>query len=156
MNKVIKLEAEGVVIATSEHGNIRALYEWLNFNPSVGDIVDIYEDGEELIIHKTTFSENPRVEDKIHINIVNENSQQQFNSNNNGYVQSGKVVNKWLYVIVALFLGGLGAHKFLVGKIGSGIVYLLFCWTAIPSIIAFFSAISAAFKPADRNGNIVI
>lgn len=39
--------------------------------------------------------------------------------------------------VLAFFLGGLGAHKFYLGRIGWGIVYLLFCWTFIPSVIAF-------------------
>ncbi|EOW7235823.1 TM2 domain-containing protein, partial [Cronobacter sakazakii] len=33
--------------------------------------------------------------------------------------------------------GGFGAHKFYLGKIGQGLLYLIFCWTFIPSIIAF-------------------
>ena len=36
--------------------------------------------------------------------------------------------------ILAILLGTLGAHKFYLGKIGWGIVYLLFCWTYIPTI----------------------
>lgn len=39
--------------------------------------------------------------------------------------------------LFAIFLGGLGAHKFYLGQVGMGILYLLFCWTFIPSIIAF-------------------
>lgn len=42
---------------------------------------------------------------------------------------------------MALFLGGLGIHKFYLGKSGAGIVYLLFCWTFVPEIIAFIEAI---------------
>ena len=34
-----------------------------------------------------------------------------------------------------------GVHKFYLGQIGLGVVYLLFCWTFIPSIIAFFEFI---------------
>lgn len=43
-------------------------------------------------------------------------------------------------VLLALFLGGLGIHKFYLGKAGMGILYLLFCWTYIPAVIAFFEA----------------
>ena len=39
--------------------------------------------------------------------------------------------------ILAFFLGGLGAHKFYLGRIAAGILYLIFCWTFIPSLIAF-------------------
>lgn len=39
--------------------------------------------------------------------------------------------------LLAFFLGGLGAHKFYLGKVGQGILYLLFCWTFIPAIISF-------------------
>ena len=49
--------------------------------------------------------------------------------------------NKWVAVILAFFLGGLGAHKFYLGQIGSGILYLLFCWTFIPALIAFIEGI---------------
>ncbi len=44
-------------------------------------------------------------------------------------------------VVLALFLGGLGVHKFYLGESGMGIVYLLFCWTFIPAIVAFLEAI---------------
>lgn len=40
---------------------------------------------------------------------------------------------------LALFLGGVGAHKFYLGK--NGWFYLLFCWTLIPAIIAVINAI---------------
>lgn len=43
--------------------------------------------------------------------------------------------------ILALLLGGLGIHKFYLGKGGQGILYLIFCWTWIPSIIAFIEGI---------------
>ena len=43
--------------------------------------------------------------------------------------------------ILALFLGGIGIHKFYLGKTGQGILMLLFCWTYIPSIIGFIEGI---------------
>lgn len=43
--------------------------------------------------------------------------------------------------ILAFFLGGLGVHKFYLGQIGLGVLYLIFCWTFIPGIIAFIEFI---------------
>ncbi|OAL76478.1 hypothetical protein AY608_08805 [Acinetobacter terrae] len=43
--------------------------------------------------------------------------------------------------ILAFFLGGFGVHKFYLGQIGWGIVYLIFCWTFIPAIVAFIEFI---------------
>lgn len=43
-------------------------------------------------------------------------------------------------LLLALFLGGLGAHRFYLGQTGLGILYLVCCWMLIPSIIAFFEA----------------
>jgi len=49
--------------------------------------------------------------------------------------------SKVVAFLLAWILGGLGAHKFYLGKTGQGILYLLFCWTFIPSIFAFFEGI---------------
>lgn len=43
--------------------------------------------------------------------------------------------------VLALLLGGIGVHKFYLGKAGFGILYLLFCWTFIPAIVAFVEGI---------------
>ncbi|ADR19753.1 TM2 domain-containing protein [Calditerrivibrio nitroreducens] len=49
--------------------------------------------------------------------------------------------NKIIAALFAFFLGGLGVHKFYLGQVGRGILYLLFCWTFIPSIVAFIEFI---------------
>jgi len=43
--------------------------------------------------------------------------------------------------ILAILLGGLGVHKFYLGKTGQGILYLIFCWTYIPAIIGLVEGI---------------
>ncbi|MFX4814262.1 TM2 domain-containing protein [Acinetobacter baumannii] len=43
--------------------------------------------------------------------------------------------------VFALLLGGFGAHKFYLGKVGQGLLYLIFCWTFIPALIAFIEGI---------------
>ncbi len=65
-------------------------------------------------------------------------------------------VNKAIYVIVALFLGGLGIHKFYADKFGQGLFHLLFFWTGIPTIISIIHAIFVIFTNiTDRNGSII-
>ncbi len=49
--------------------------------------------------------------------------------------------NKIVAALLAFFFGGLGIHKFYLGRVGQGILYILFCWTGIPSIIAFIEFI---------------
>ena len=49
--------------------------------------------------------------------------------------------NKGIAILLALFLGGLGAHKFYMGENTKGILFLLFFWTFIPGIIACFNII---------------
>lgn len=43
--------------------------------------------------------------------------------------------------LLAFFLGAFGVHKFYLGRPTAGVFYLLFCWTLIPAIIAFFEMI---------------
>lgn len=43
--------------------------------------------------------------------------------------------------ILALLLGGIGAHKFYMGDTGLGILYLCFSWTLIPAIIGFIEGL---------------
>lgn len=55
--------------------------------------------------------------------------------------------------ILAFFLGGLGIHKFYLGKTVQGIMYMLFCWTLIPSILAFFEFFGLLFM-SDSSFNV--
>lgn len=43
--------------------------------------------------------------------------------------------------LLALFLGGLGVHKFYLGQNGLGVIYLLFFWTTIPLFLAIYDGI---------------
>ena len=54
-------------------------------------------------------------------------------------------------VLLALFLGGLGIHKFYMGQTGLGVLYLLFFWTYIPSVIALIEAFVIAGQVAQYN-----
>ncbi len=49
--------------------------------------------------------------------------------------------SKTTAILLTLFLGGFGAHKFYLGQTGLGILYLLFFWTFIPAIVALIEFI---------------
>ena len=49
--------------------------------------------------------------------------------------------NKIVAGLLGIFLGGFGIHKFYLGSVGIGILYLLFCWTGIPAIVGFIEGI---------------
>jgi TM2 domain-containing membrane protein YozV len=49
--------------------------------------------------------------------------------------------NRIAAALFAIFLGGFGVHKFYLGKVGQGILYLLFFWTLLPALIAFVEGI---------------
>ncbi|MFZ1487541.1 MAG: TM2 domain-containing protein [Candidatus Saccharimonas aalborgensis] len=65
-------------------------------NPRAGDKVSVYKDGDEVIVKKL------------------------------GAVASDKSkrINKVTYILLALFLGTLGVHRFMRGQVGIGILYL--------------------------------
>lgn len=43
--------------------------------------------------------------------------------------------------VLAILLGGIGAHKFYLGQSGQGIFYLLFSWTGIPLLIGIIEGV---------------
>lgn len=53
------------------------------------------------------------------------------------HVASGSEKNRITAALLALFLGGIGVHHFYLGNTLAGVIYLLFCWTFIPALVAF-------------------
>lgn len=43
--------------------------------------------------------------------------------------------------LLAWLLGGIGGHKFYLNRVGQGLLYLVFCWTLIPALVAFIEGI---------------
>lgn len=65
-------------------------------------------------------------------------------------------VDKTTYLVLAIFCGGLGIHKFYAEHTTSGIFYLLFSWTFIPAILALIDFFIACNKKTDEKGMIDI
>lgn len=59
--------------------------------------------------------------------------------NLNTVAPNGK--SKLAAVLFAFFLGSFGFHKFYLGKIGMGVLYLLLCWTFIPGVLGVIEGI---------------
>lgn len=48
---------------------------------------------------------------------------------------------------LAILLGSLGSHRFYLGQPRIGMVYLLFCWTLIPTVVSVFEGIVLVTMP---------
>jgi RNA polymerase subunit RPABC4/transcription elongation factor Spt4 len=62
-----------------------------------------------------------------------------------GAPQAARVVgskSKIVAALLAFLVGGLGIHKFYLGEIAWGVVYILFCWTFIPAFVALIEGIA--------------
>lgn len=57
-------------------------------------------------------------------------------------------------MIMAFILGGVGLHKFYLGRITAGIFYLLFSWTGIPVILGFIDFIIIAAMTDEKFDNL--
>jgi TM2 domain-containing membrane protein YozV len=43
--------------------------------------------------------------------------------------------------VLAILIGGLWVHKFYLGQWGWGVLFFLFCWTGVPSLLALIDGI---------------
>ena len=152
MAKIIKINGEIVSIGTNDGGIKEVRISDINFTPNIGDEVEIYETESNLLVTKKEEKNENNSNSGININVSNNQ-----NGSSPMYIANNtKAVNKVVYCLLAFFLGGIEVHKFYAGKIGTGILFILFCWTFIPAIIAFIEFIIGLCKEADTNGNILV
>ena len=84
-------------------------------------------------------------------NIVINNDNHTVNTNTNvnrntvGVQRTGKQKNKWVALLLCLFLGYFGAHKFYEEKLGMGILYFFTCGVFFIGVI--IDAIALLGKP---------
>lgn len=152
MSKIIKVTGD-VVFVGVDSGQVKEVRRSdCEFEPVVGTEVEIFESETTTIVHKVTKAVETVGDKGINIKIENANTN---NPGNVAYV-SGKVVDKVIYLVLAFFLGWIGVHKFYAGKIGVGIMFVIFWWTGIPALISFIEFIVAIFKKPDAYGKIVV
>lgn len=159
MAKIIAINDTIITIGTDDGGIKEVRSGDVSFVPKVGDKVEIFETETRTIVTKCEDTPQP-----ANMGIPNGGININMNTNQNigapqavAYVANGtKAVNKVAYCILAFLLGGIGVHKFYAGKTGTGVLFLLFCWTGIPAFIALIDFIVGLCKKSDPNGLILV
>lgn len=64
--------------------------------------------------------------------------------------QSKKNKSKKTTALLALFLGSFGIHRFYLGHYFIGFLYILFCWTYIPTFVSILESIIFYFLPEEK------
>lgn len=52
----------------------------------------------------------------------------------------------WNFIALSILGGGIGLQEFYAGRTALGILAVLFCWTAIPALVAYIEAIVWLFR----------
>src|SRR5712692_6393747 len=65
-------------------------------------------------------------------------------------VRQRRLVSKAVLLLLTFFTGGLGGHKFYLGKHWQGLLYLLFFWTYIPALVALVEFVIYIFTSSER------
>ena len=102
MAKIIKKDAENVTVGL-DNGTFEVypLSYCQGFTPEAGMIVDVFKNGDAVVISKAAAP-----------------------ADNNQVVPHQ--VNKIAYVLLCFFFGGIGIHKFYAGHWILGLLYLIF------------------------------
>lgn len=65
-------------------------------------------------------------------------------------VRQRSPVSKALLLVLTFFFGGIGVHKFYLGKYWQGALYLIFFWTLIPGLVSLVEFVIYIFTSTER------
>lgn len=142
MAKIIRISDDIISIGNEDGSFFDISKAEIDFQPVLGDTVEVYTSGERVMVSRVN---------KVSSSVIGATPQKEV------LIYTGEhVVNQIVYCLFAIFLGAIGVHKFYAGRIGLGILYLLFCWTFIPALVGFIEGILALTKKVDSEGNISV
>lgn len=67
-----------------------------------------------------------------------------------------KVVNRKKYLLLALFTGWMGGHRFYARQWAAAVLYLVLFWTGFPLAMTIIDLLAAIPREADKEGNICV
>lgn len=69
-------------------------------------------------------------------------------------MENKQTINRWVLAVICFFLGVLGVHRFIVGKLGTGALYALTAgFLGIGVLIDFILILAGMFT--DKAGNVI-
>jgi len=102
---------------------------------SCGEIID----KEAEICPECGVRQKESPQQNVNVSVDNKN-EQTTNVQGSGQNQIQGSKSKILAAVLAVFLGNFGIHKFYLGQIGQGILYVVFSWTFIPALLELVDA----------------
>lgn len=146
MAKIVEISAEKIFIGLDNGGIKEVPSDSINFVPHVGDKVEVFETGTKIIVSKVEEEKVRQTAETPNIVINNSNSNVNTNTNINN-VGGGRPKNKWVALLLCIFLGVVGGHKFYEGKIGMGILYIFTGGLFLIGVIIDFFVLLAKPNP---------
>lgn len=70
--------------------------------------------------------------------------------------KSKRAVRRKTYLLLAVFTGWMGGHRFYAGHYKTAVLYLLLFWTGFPFAMTLVDLLAAIPMPADEDGNILL
>lgn len=67
-----------------------------------------------------------------------------------------QVLNKKKYILLAVFTGWMGGHRFYARQWGTAILYLLLCWCGFPLAMTIVDLMIVIPMTPNENGNILL
>lgn len=71
-------------------------------------------------------------------------------------VREQQKVNRKKYLLLALFTGWMGGHRFYARQWAVAVLYLVLFWTGFPLAMTIIDLLAAIPRKADKDGNICV
>lgn len=99
----------------------------------------------------TSSSKNKKTKEHLGNTTVTANARTNYTKPENR-----NLVNKYVFILLALFTGFFGGHWLYAKNFKKALLYFVFCWTSVPFFLSLFDIYKAGIALQDKNGTIRI